>query len=72
MNLLDLDPTVIVISVFFSIVGYAYYRYGKKQAKMSSMLAGAGLCIFPYFVSNIYGLLGIGAAMMAVPFFLEN
>ena len=70
MSMLDLDPTILVISVLFSIIGYAYYRYGKKQAKMSAIIAGVALCVFPYFVTNLYGLLGVGAGLMAVPFLL--
>ena len=35
---------------------------------MTLILAGAALCGYPYFVSNLWAELGIGAALLALPF----
>lgn len=64
--------TQLFIAIFTGAVGTAYFIYGKKQAKMSAMLAGAGLCIYPYLFTRTLELCVIGAALMAVPFFFEN
>ena len=64
--------TQLFIAIFTGAVGTAYFIYGKKQAKLSAMLAGAGLCIYPYFFSRTLELCVVGAALMAAPFFFEN
>jgi len=35
------------------------------------MVAGLLLCIYPYFTENVWLLLGIGAGLMAFPFFVD-
>ena len=35
------------------------------------MLAGAALCLYPYAVSNLFWLLAVGAALLALPFVLK-
>lgn len=49
-------------------MGLAYLSYGKKQLKMSAMIAGLLLCVIPYFVSNGWAMLGVGAGLVAAPF----
>jgi hypothetical protein len=64
--------TQLFIAIFTGAVGTGYFIYGKKQGKLSAMLSGAGLCIYPYFFGRTLELCVIGAALMAVPFFFEN
>ena len=64
--------TQLFIAILAGAVGTAYFVYGKKQSKLSAMLAGAGLCIYPYFFGRTLELCAIGAVLMAVPFFFEN
>ena len=64
--------TQLFIAIVTGAVGTGYFIYGKKQGKLSAMLAGAGLCLYPYFFSRTIELCVIGAALMAVPFFFEN
>lgn len=51
--------------------GVGYFMYGKKQQKLVPMLAGVGLCVYPYFTENLILLISIGAALLAVPFFVD-
>jgi hypothetical protein len=64
--------TQLFIAIFTGAVGTGYFLYGKKQGKLSAMLSGAGLCLYPYFVSGTAALCAIGLALMAAPFFFEN
>jgi hypothetical protein len=64
--------TQLFIAIFTGAVGTAYFIYGKKQGKVSAMLAGVGLCLYPYLVGETLASIAIGAALMAAPFFFEN
>jgi hypothetical protein len=62
----------LLLSLFFGLVGTAYFIYGKKQQNYIWLFTGIGLGVYPYFVSNLYVLLLIGAALMAVPFYIND
>ncbi len=67
--MLDLDPTTLFLSIVFSIVGIGYWSLGKKRNRYFR-IPGLILMIFPYFVDNIWGLLGIGILLIIAPFVL--
>jgi len=46
--------TTLIFSILFGSIGMGYFVYGKKQQAALPLLAGIVLCIFPYFVSNVY------------------
>lgn len=45
--------TTIMFSFIFGSIGVGYFIYGKRQSEMVPLLAGIGLCVFPYFISNV-------------------
>ena len=49
-----------------------YFIYGKKEAEAVPMLAGAALCIVPYFIDNLLVLILVCAALLAAPFFFRS
>jgi hypothetical protein len=53
------------------VFGVAYFVYGKKQTKLTPMIAGVLLCVYPYFVDSVLWLVVIGAALLAAPFFID-
>jgi hypothetical protein len=55
-------------SVLFSSVGLGYFVYGKKQGRGIPLLSGVVLMAFPYFVSNAFLMVLIGAVFIALPF----
>jgi hypothetical protein len=57
--------------VIFGIFGLGFFSYGKKQQAIVPLFTGIALFIFPYFVSNLYLLVGIGIGLMALPFLLR-
>jgi hypothetical protein len=61
----------LVAGVIAGAFGMAYFIYGKRQSKVVPLLAGVLLCVYPYFTENPYALIGIGAALLAAPFFLD-
>lgn len=58
-------------SVLFGAIGFGFFMYGKKQRSISPLLAGLGLMIFPYFVSNAWVMVLVGAALCAFPYFIR-
>jgi len=57
--------------VLFGSIGMGYLIYGKKQQRGFALLSGVVLCIFPYFISNVFLMIFIGIAFMALPFFIR-
>jgi hypothetical protein len=53
---------------FFSAIGGIYMVYGKRQSDVTYIVAGALLLIYPYFVSNVWVIVAIGALLSAVPY----
>jgi len=59
----------ILVVVVFSLVGFAAFRYGKKNSEVRPMLLGAALMVYGYFVSNAWLSLLVGGALTALIFF---
>ncbi len=66
-----MDTSTLMWGMVFGSIGMGYFVYGKKQARAIALLSGIGLCVFPYFVSNVYLMVLIGIAFMAFPFLLQ-
>jgi hypothetical protein len=63
------DPSLSILAmVVFGAVGTGYFVYGKKQGNPWALVAGIGLCAFPYFISDFYIQLAVGTVLMALPF----
>jgi hypothetical protein len=57
--------------LFFGSVGLGFFIYGKKQRAVVPLVCGLMLMVFPYFVSNVMLLVGIGVVLIAIPYFLR-
>ena len=55
--------------VLFGSIGLGYFMYGKRQAAVMPMLCGAGLMVFPYFVSSTLWLIVVGAGLTIAPWY---
>lgn len=60
----------LLISLVFSSLGMGYFIYGKRQGKPSALLGGIALMVYPYFIKSMVVLIGLGAVLCAVPFFV--
>ena len=56
----------------FGAVGLGYFVYGKKQQRLTPLLCGIALMVYPYFVSGALLVVLIGIVLMAIPFFFER
>jgi hypothetical protein len=64
--------TWLLWGLLFGSIGLGYFIYGKKQRVVVPLVCGLALMVFPYFVSNVILLVGIGAILVAIPYFLRG
>ena len=53
------------------VFGVAYFVYGKRQTKLTPMIAGVLLCIYPYFFESVLWLSLVGLLLLAAPFVID-
>jgi len=58
------DPTWLMLSSLFSLMGLAVFTYGRRQRTGTHTLIGVVLMAYPYFVSSTYALVGIGVLLL--------
>ena len=61
----------ILWGVLFGGIGVGFFIYGKKQQAVVPLITGIALCVYPYFVSNVYLLVIVGCVLMAIPYFIR-
>jgi len=59
----------ILLALFFSLVGFVAFRYGKKNSEPRPLFLGIALMVYGYFVSNAWVSLAIGALLTLLIFF---
>lgn len=69
---MDSMTTTLISSVFFGSIGVGYFIYGKRQHRLIPLIAGMGLCAFPYFLHNLYAVVIIGTILTAAPWVLRK
>ena len=57
--------------VVFGSVGFGFFWYGKQQHAVVPLVCGVGLMTILYFVSNLFLLVAIGVALIALPYVLR-
>jgi hypothetical protein len=62
---------VLLWGLLFGSIGLGYFIYGRKQRAAVPLACGLALMIFPYFVPNTMLLIGVGAVLIAIPYFLR-
>ena len=65
---MDIELPTMLWGLLYGSIGFGYFLYGKKQKKYIALIAGIALMGFPYLVTNVLALVGVGALIMAVPF----
>ena len=62
---------VLLWGMLFGSLGLGYLSYGKRQKRIVPFVCGLALIAFPYFVSSLWPLLGIGVLIAAAPYFIR-
>ena len=67
--MIELGSTAVILwGLLFGSIGFGFFIYGKKQKAVVPLVTGIALCIVPYFIANVYVLVGVGVVLMAIPF----
>jgi hypothetical protein len=66
-----MDTTLIFSGLIFGSIGMGYIVYGRKQANIMALLAGVGLCVFPYFINSVWISIAIGVGFVLLPFLVR-
>ena len=61
----------LIVGVIAGAIGVGYFIYGKRQARLTPLLAGVLLCIYPYFTDSLLWLSVIGLALVVAPFLVD-
>jgi hypothetical protein len=61
----------LLIGLLAGVFGVAYFVYGKRQTKLTPMIAGVLLCIYPYFIDGVLWLSVVGLLLLAAPFVID-
>ena len=59
----NFDPTILVLSLIPSGVGFVLFAYGKKQQRVPHLVAGIAMMVYPYFTTTVLSMVGVGAAI---------
>ncbi len=57
----------IVFGILFGAVGGVYIALGRKTYDPTYLVTGAALIFYPYFFSNAFVIVIIGAILTAIP-----
>lgn len=61
---MDFSTAGLILSLLIGAVGAGLFIYGKRQRAWPQMLGGVILCLYPYFVSNLWIMGGIAVAII--------
>ncbi len=59
----------LVLAIFFGLVGFAAFRYGRKNQEPRPLFVGVALMAYGYFVTNAWVSLAIGSVLTLLLFF---
>ena len=58
--------SALIVGVFFGLIGFSLFMYGKKSQEMQPMLIGVALMVYPYFVSSVLWSVLVGIGLIAL------
>ncbi len=62
----------LIVGLAAGIIGLAYFVYGKRAQRLIFVVAGVGLCVYPYLVSGVPLELLVGSLLAAAPFVIRD
>jgi hypothetical protein len=65
-------PAALFASILFGAVGFGAFLYGKKQARLMTMIIGLVLIFLPYMIGSTTGLYAAGAALCAALYWFRD
>ena len=69
LDLGGISLATIAVAVFFGLIGFAAFRYGRKSGEPRPLFLGVALMAYGYFFSNAWLSLAIGIVLTLLLFF---
>ncbi len=66
------SASTLFIGILAGAVGVSYFIYGKRTERIAFLVAGVGLCIYPYMVDGILLQIVIGLGLVALPIYFSD
>ncbi|MCH2110913.1 MAG: hypothetical protein MK135_16465 [Polyangiaceae bacterium] len=63
-----MSPASLFSSFFISLIGFALFRYGRKQERFIIILSGAALMVYPYFVDDWRVSVSVGVGILGLTY----
>jgi hypothetical protein len=61
---MDFDPTVRIVSLLPSSVGFVLFVYGKKEHRWPQLVAGLLMMVYPYFTGTLMSMAAAGTVIL--------
>ncbi len=65
------SSALLMWGMLFGAIGFGFILYGRKQKAVVPLITGVVLCVFPYFIANVYMLVLVGLVLVVIPYFLR-
>lgn len=67
---MDFDPTLLMLSLVPSGIGFVLFMYGRKQQRWPHLACGVVLMVYPYFTPTVTTMVGGGVVVAAAFYFM--
>ena len=67
---LDFDPTVLIVSLVPSGIGFVLFTYGRKMHRLPQLVGGITLMVYPYFTPTVTTMISVGLLICAIVWFV--
>lgn len=67
-----MNTATLLWGMLFGSIGTGYCIYGRKQKRTVALLSGMALIGYTFVIVNPLEIVGIGALLMALPFFVRR
>lgn len=61
---MDFSAGSLFASLLIGSVGLVLFVYGKRMERLPQLIAGALLMVYPYFISDVAWMIGVGLALV--------
>lgn len=67
---MEFDPTLLMLSLVPSGIGFVLFTYGRKQDRWPQLLCGLLLMVYPYFTGTVGTMVSVGIFLGAGLYFM--
>jgi hypothetical protein len=61
----NFDPTLLLVSLVPSGIGFVLFTYGKKMDRLPQLVGGIALMVYPYFTPTMTSMISVGVLICA-------